>query len=253
MGDEAEPVVEDTTKTVEVVEDAAADAKEKTGGEETPKPGTPDKAMQKMQQELGNVTRQLEALQEKKEAGQQLTEAEKAKLAKAEQRLTKIRQFVARPERNEIPSEADDIAEEVLDIREKVNQQEALKTELERTQDRLKKLENERNWRVIKEEYKGLDTDAIWDKALSDALETLGETGTQETVERVASAARYTACAGGSGSEPHMAIRRPSADLTPSARSTSSPAHRVSNFYKKSALAARSSGALTMGNQNKDS
>jgi uncharacterized protein YfkK (UPF0435 family) len=187
MGDEAEPVVEDTTKTVEVVEDAAADAKEKTGGEETPKPGTPDKAMQKMQQELGNVTRQLEALQEKKEAGQQLTEAEKAKLAKAEQRLTKIRQFVARPERNEIPSEADDIAEEVLDIREKVNQQEALKTELERTQDRLKKLENERNWRVIKEEYKGLDTDAIWDKALSDALETLGETGTQETVERVAS------------------------------------------------------------------
>lgn len=186
MADDAEPVVGDATKADEVAVEAVSEAGKTTEGEK-PKEGTPDKALQKMQQELGNVTRQLQALQEKKDDGQQLTEAEKAKLAKAEQRLTKIRQFVSRPERNDVPSEADDIAEEVLDIRDKVREQEVLKGQLAETQKRLQLLENERNWQVAKEKYAGLDVSAIWDKARADALETLGEDSTDLQVNRLAS------------------------------------------------------------------
>jgi hypothetical protein len=75
-----------------------------------------------MQQELGNVTRQLAALQEKKDADGPLSDADKAKMAKAEQRLTAIRQFVDDP-----------IAQEVLDLTEKVGEQDSLKKELKET------------------------------------------------------------------------------------------------------------------------
>ncbi len=189
MADEAEPVEvveeDDPTKIVtEVDADVDADAKKEP---DEVKPGTPDKALQRMQQELGNVTRQLAALTEKKEAEGALSEADKAKVAKAQERLQKIRQFVGRPDRDDLPSEVDPVAETVLELSERASDQDKVKAELADTQRRLQLLENQRNWNTAREKYAGLDIDAIWEKAQGDALETLGEEGTPAAVNRVAS------------------------------------------------------------------
>lgn len=177
MDDDAEPVfvVDDETKPDEVKVDAvAADAKTDEGSE--PKPGTPDKALQKLQQELGNVTRQLAALNEKKESGERLSESDKAKLAKAQERIDAIRQQAGDP-----------VSEQVLELTERVGTQDALKAELEDTKARLRNLENTQNWNIARNKYTGLDVDAIWTKAQADANHILGEAATPAAVSRVAS------------------------------------------------------------------
>lgn len=176
--DAEKPVEElDPTKTDEVEEEVAAEAEVKQEGGE-PKPGTPDKALQRMQQELGNVTRQLAALTEKKESGHELTEADKAKLVKAQERLDSIRRMA---------NAGDEVAEHVLEITEKVSKQDALEKRNAELERRLKLLENDRSWDKANKKYEGLDTDAIWKKAVSDAEETLGDEGTLKAIERVAS------------------------------------------------------------------
>lgn len=159
----------------EVAEEAEGAPAEETP-EQQPKPGTPDKALQKMQQELGNVTRQLAALTEKKNSGE-LSDADKSKLAKAQERIQKIRQFASE----------DPIAEHVLELTEEVGKTGTLEAELKATKDRLAVLENDRAWGRARERFAGLDVDAIWDKATTDAAETLGPDGTTAAVQRLAS------------------------------------------------------------------
>lgn len=153
---------------------------------ETAKPGTPDKALQKMQQELGNVTRELAALKEQKVTGE-LSEAQKAKLAKTEQRLEKIRQYANRFDREEMPSEVDPIADHVLDLTEKVGRQDGLESQLREANARLAALENDHNWRVAEAKYAGLDIKAIWTKAQTDADEVLGADSPTAAKNRLAS------------------------------------------------------------------
>lgn len=153
---------------------------------EQPKPGTPDKALQKMQQELGNVTRELAALKEQKATGE-LSEAQKQKLAKAEERLTRIRSFANRPDRNDLPSEVDPVADHLLELTEKVGKQDSLEEQLRAANDRLERLENARNWEVARAKFSGLDVDAIWEKAWNDAAKVLRGKGDEEAQKNVAS------------------------------------------------------------------
>lgn len=187
MSDDAEPVeVEPTDEPTKTEPEVEVDAGDKAEGDK-PKEGTPDKALQKLQQELGNATRQIAALQQKVEQPGGLSETDKAKLAKAQQRLTKIQAHVNRPDRQDLPSEVDDVAEEVLDLREKVSRQEQLEAALNETTARLAMLENDRTWTVVRSKYEGLDIDAIWKKANKDADETLGEDGTDRAKHKLAS------------------------------------------------------------------
>lgn len=153
---------------------------------EQPKPGTPDKALQKMQQELGNVTRELAALKEQKQTGE-LTAAQQAKLAKTEKLVAQIRNFANRPDRNEIPSEVDPVAEQVLDLTERVSRQDQIEAENRDMKARLARLENDRNWEIVRTKYADLDTDAIWGKANTDADDILGEAATPDAKNRLAS------------------------------------------------------------------
>lgn len=185
MADESGNAVaelEDVDKPAESVPGQEADEKP-----DKPAEGTPDKSLQKMQQELGNVTRQLAALTEKKQESGGLSDADKAKLAKAEDRIGKIRKFVDRTDRDELASAVDPVAEQVLDLSEKISEQDKLKSELAKANERLTKLEGERSWAVANAKYAGLDTKAIWLKAVTDAEETLADTATEASVVRLAS------------------------------------------------------------------
>jgi hypothetical protein len=189
MPDEVEPVVDvaqvnevsDKTESSEPSE--AAETKVETEAE-TPKPGTPDKALQKMQQDLGNVTRQIAALTEKKSQGE-LTEADKAKLEKSTQRLETIR---AKAQDFGLAVDGGtELAEHVLELTETVGKQSSLEDQLRQANERLARLENDRNWQVVRTKFVGLDVDAIWDKANADATDALGEDATPRAVNRIAS------------------------------------------------------------------
>lgn len=172
---EADPVevVDDPTKTDEVVDDAAAGSEVEQPAEV--KPGTPDKALQRLQQELGNAVREIAALKEKK-SDEGLTAADKAKLEKAQRRLEMIREQVGDP-----------IAEHVLELNERMGEQDRLKSELAETQRRLAMLEEDQGWKEARSRFPGLDHNAIWKKAVADAEETLGDAATPKAVSRVAS------------------------------------------------------------------
>lgn len=180
MADDAEPVeAVDPTKIVEEEPDAAAWSSDKpdSASDEKPKEGTPDKAMQRMQQDLGNVTRQLAALTEKKQEQGELSEADKAKLERVQIRLEKIREYADDP-----------IAEHVLDLTERISEQGNLKAELYAAHRRLASLENYINWDRARTKYNGLDVDAIWEKASYDAGDTLSDTGAPpQAINRLAS------------------------------------------------------------------
>lgn len=149
-----------------------------------PKPGTPDKALQKVQQELGNLSRQFAALTEKKAAGE-LSEADKANLAKAQQRLqtirTKAQDFGVAVEGGT------ELAEQVLDLTEKVTKQGSLEAVNRDLLARLDRLENDRNWQLARAKYAGLDVDAIWEKATTDADDVLGPDAPPASKNRLAS------------------------------------------------------------------
>lgn len=179
---DANPVEElDPTKTDDEakvdVDVEPADGAQDGKSEDKPKPGTPDKVTQKIQQDLAAVTRQLAALTEKKEEQGQLSEADKARLEKVQARLAKIREYADDP-----------IAEHVLDLTEKVVEQDGLKAELSAANKRLAQLENYVNWDRARSKYAGLDVDAIWEKASADAGETLDDTGAPpQAINRLAS------------------------------------------------------------------
>ncbi len=176
---EAEPVAEDVTKTNEVEDEVAGNAEADTGGTdeaEKPKSGTPDKALQRMQQDLGVAMRQIEALKEKAETGKGLSEADQAKLDRAKERLESIRGLAGDP-----------LADQILELTEKQSETETLKQQLAQANARLAALETKKAWEDVDRKYAGLDTQAIWKKSVKDAEETLGDEATQKAVERVAS------------------------------------------------------------------
>lgn len=191
----------DVTAVDEQVNDAAnpetdktaAEPSEPTGSTETPKPGTPDKALQKMQQELGNATRELAALKQQLSDGE-LSAAQLARVAKAEQRLTKIREFTGRPDKNDGFESVDPVAEQVLDLTEKAGEIDKVAAENRRLNDRLAKLEDDRNWEVARANFKGLDVDAIWKKAVTDSIDVLGDGVSQQAVNRLASKTFHDRC-----------------------------------------------------------
>ncbi len=184
-----EEVVVETTEDVPKPDKAG---ETKDTGEQT-REGTPDKALQKMQQQLGTALREIEGLKGRKAEGE-LTQADKAKLEKAQARVEKIRQFVNRGDRDDLPSDVDPVAEHVLDLSEKVQEQTALKSQLQEANKRIESLEADRNWERARAKFSGLDVDSIWEKANADALETLGEDGTQKAVNRLASKMFFDRC-----------------------------------------------------------
>lgn len=178
MADEAEDVkTEEADETMP--EDVTGDQEQEEtpeASEDKPAPGTPDKALQKVQQEIGNLSRQLADLSAKKAATGELSDADKAKLAKAQERLERVRELSGDP-----------IADHLLDLTEKVSKADAIEAELKETKARLAALENDRGWERARQKYTGLDVDAIWDKANADAAETLGDDATPKQITRLAS------------------------------------------------------------------
>ncbi len=170
MGDEVE-TAEIEAEAGEVVPetDKAPEAEKKEG--------TPDKALQKLQQDQAATLRLLERLNEKKDAGEALTPKEQRK-------LDKVRDLL----KTEYSLVDDDAGRAVTEaLVEQADDTESLKSQLALALKRLETIEGTVSWTEVQKKYPDLDTDAIWKKAWDDTGELLGSDAAPDSMRRVAS------------------------------------------------------------------
>lgn len=160
---------------------AAADAGQVAGQEaqqqSQQQPGTPDKVMQRMQQDLATALRKVDQLLEKRDGGEKLTTAEEQQLQVQVQRLEKIKQAVAAGNFNIVDAEADVGAALVQTL--ETNQQ--LQTRLAQMEQRLAATEGrhqqanvETVWAAEGKKYAGVDVQQVWNKSMEDTAKSTG-------------------------------------------------------------------------------
>lgn len=183
------------TKEVPAIIDEPADASKEVDAakEQSPTPGTPDKEMQKLQQDVSAQSRKLDALLEKKEAGEGLTSAETAAAQQAAGKLSRLRSALeAHKQAQSLPAGdkrreegSFDLLKHEVDVAETVVDQETRLAKLEK--DLAEQREETRRARSqaeqvsmaareaeIKQTYQGVDVGAVWHKSLADTIELLG-------------------------------------------------------------------------------
>lgn len=170
-GDEAEEPVKDQES---VAGEAAADAVV-----ETPAAGTPDKVLQRMQQDLSAATRKLEELSAKADAGQPLTPKETQQVAKAQRKLESIRaDLAAKGAEIDVLDHGDAIAETLIeqdqtlaDVNRRLAAQEA---ELNQLRAERQQAQTQSNWSEVEKLYPKVDLKSTWENSVAEALEMTG-------------------------------------------------------------------------------
>lgn len=134
-----------------------------------PAPGTPDKALQKMQQDLSATRRQMAELMAKVDSGQQLTPAEIEKARRGEERLTKIRSGLsAYGQQIEGGTE---LAEQILELTEDREILGAVAEGHDAIREQLDRQGVELAWLKAEKKYPNTDVHKVWEKACGDAEE----------------------------------------------------------------------------------
>lgn len=125
--------------------------------QEDPKPGTPDKALQKVQQDLSAANRKLEELTAKVDRGESLTAKDQKNLARARRTIDELSE-------GELDLIGDDDAGKKLvkAISETDDEVASLRRELD-------EIRETQAWEREQAKYPGVDIRAVWGKALADA------------------------------------------------------------------------------------
>lgn len=178
-----DPVVVDDGKTEQPKpDDVAVDAEKakidegKVDPDAKLVPGTPDKALQKVQQDTAANKRLLEELNAKIEAGKPLTPKEARK-------LDKVRDFLKAKDTEFNIDTGREVAESLVETDDRVT---ALEKLLAEQREELRQ-SREAFWYTTQEtKYPGVDIEAVYKKAWDDARETLGEDVDVQIVKRLA-------------------------------------------------------------------
>lgn len=152
----------------------AANADEKPA-----QPGTPDKALQKLQQDNAAAIRRIEALEGKSEP---LTAKEQQQLDQAKSKLAEIRERLAGD--FDVLDHGKDVAEATIELGSEV---ENLKKELAEIKATTQAQRGETVWKQLETQFEGVNVRDIWNKAVSDATDTLGDAATPAAVNKLAS------------------------------------------------------------------
>lgn len=182
-----EEAAAETPAAEEKVETPEPEAKEPeaTATAETTetKPGTPDKVLQRMQQDLSAATRKLDELAAKQDAGQTLTSKEKAEVATQQRKLDVVRKAL-KDKGREFDLLDDGMGEaiaETLDEHDRTVQQlhqelQATKAEVAEMRQATAAQKQAAQWQATEAKYPGINVRDMWEKAASDAVEASGFT-----------------------------------------------------------------------------
>jgi hypothetical protein len=158
---EADDAIDDGAKE----EEAAPES-----GEKKPEPkaeGTPDKALQRMQQDLAATTRKLDELTEKLSSGETLTDKEKAQVLQHKRRIDDLKQTLTGDTYDPFDEQTNRAAHEALIETDKEVQ--TLREEVKQLKESHRASSNDATWGTVKEKYAGVDVTAVWNKAIEDA------------------------------------------------------------------------------------
>lgn len=154
QGEAAEPVAQDQPQ-----------------GEQQPQPGTPDKALQKFQQDLGAVTRKLDALLEKQQSGQPLTATEQQQAVKAQRKLDELRTKVAGKQFDVIDN-GEDLAEGLIETDQTVQ---TLQQQVAQLSQVVGQQQAQARWAEIKATFPHVkNPEAVYQKCVEEAQQAIG-------------------------------------------------------------------------------
>lgn len=154
--------------------------------EEAPKPGTPDKVLQQLQQDNAAAMRRIEALESKKEP---LTQKEEQQLTDAKSKVAGVKKRLA--EEYNVVEDGQATAEAVVEIDERLAKLEAdnkaLREERVADQKNRETAAEASRWAAAEALYPGVNVREIQNKAWADAKATLGQNATQDSLVKLSS------------------------------------------------------------------
>lgn len=159
----------------EAKEDAKAeDARAEDVEQEKPKEGTPDKALQKVQQDLAAALRKQDELESRLDAGQKVAPEEKAAVKR---KLDTVRAALAAKTDNTDLIDGETLAatleslvetdDEIVTLRKDHAE---MKAKLERLEADASISKAESNWQANQRKYPGVSVKDVWEKAKEDAI-----------------------------------------------------------------------------------
>jgi hypothetical protein len=144
---------------------AAAEATETTSAQQQPQPGTPDKALQKVQQDLATALRAITDLSAKVDAGGTLTAGEQQQLQRQASKVDELKQRVQGKQFDPI-DDGERIAASVLEQDEQIT---ALKQQVQQLGTQLQQQQATNAWSQLEKQYAGVNVQDVWEKAKDDA------------------------------------------------------------------------------------
>jgi hypothetical protein len=181
----AEEAKAETTTEEPKAETPAEPKAEEKPAEPERREGTPDKALQKVQQDLATALRKLDELSVRKaEQGGELTQQQEKQVQQQTERVSKLAEFLKDGYDFDPFKDLPVITKVVDELDTKAVQREARDAELQRRLDALEaklaeqnaKTEEENFWASFQKENPGVDGRAIWDECLK-AGATRGKSG----------------------------------------------------------------------------
>lgn len=182
-----ETKTETPAENTEQAPEPAAEAKK----EETPtaREGTPDKALQKLQQDLGVATRKIEELTAKLQSGQTLTTAERQQVQQQQRKVDALKAKLGGNQFNIVDDDAllaDSVVEQDERLASLERQNAELKARLDATERRTAETDARSADAAIRAKYPDVDYGPIWEKCLAEAVEVLGEDANRNAIQRLA-------------------------------------------------------------------
>jgi hypothetical protein len=144
-------------------------------------PGTPDKAMQKLQQDLSAATRKLDELTAKIDSGQTLTPVEQKQVQQSQRKIDQVRQALSEkdPKKGfDIYDHGEATAEGLVELDGVVQSQQKQIKDLQTHLDQIRQHDSQReavsNFEHAQRQYAGVNVQDVWSKAVDDALTMTG-------------------------------------------------------------------------------
>ncbi len=150
---------------VEEAPEATGETEKVTETAPESQPGTPDKALQKVQQDLSNVSRTVEALMQKVESGKTLTPVEQKQLETSQRKLDVLRQSVE-AKKFDLFDNGMDLAESVLETDASVQ---GLQQQLDAQANVIDTLQEVMTFDRLGVKYPGVDVRGVWETAKKDS------------------------------------------------------------------------------------
>ena len=176
---EVEPAIpadEQPTAESTETEPAATTATESTvepetpAEEEKPQPGTPDKALQQVQQDLSATNRKLDALLEKANAGEKVDPKE---VARTQRKVELLRERIGKKTFDMFEEGIPDaLAETVVEQDQQIQQ---LSHQVQQLTNSAAKTQAATTWDALKTKYPGVDVEKVWQTCVGEAAVTIGD------------------------------------------------------------------------------